>query len=772
MLPRVEPSRESKTSAGLRVYANSWFSLRDRQKTILREALGRSHLGNAPTDECRDVLLSGAVHTDSSLDDTISPTRESELDASSEDFWKVLVIDQHARELLAPVLKVPELRACGVTLHLGLESARQPIPDVPAVYVIQPMDQNVQIVIQDCKEDRYARCSICFISSVRREQLERLADALARAGRIQSVTRVIDLYCGYVCLKRNLFTMMPCVASRSFRRLFGTQANEMTIQSAVAEIVEALFAVCVTLRCVPYIRCLRHGPAEMIAQQLCVKLWEYLHTPGGAELFRERHEAGLPPLRRPLLALLDRSLDLAIMLHHGWTYEVLIHELLPYELNRVSLPLEKPGSDRTRYDLDDESDPFWAENASLPFPQVAEHIESALTAYRAQIQEINVRTGASSGFQQLLTDTMDEAQLEAITQATGTSTRDLAEAVAELPRLTRRKRQLDMHTNIASALLERIKTRELDSLFQLEDSLFAKPASVSMAPIEKVIRSASRLEVKAARDQSITPSNMSSSEQRGIDCLRLLLIYLLLSPTGVSQAKLEEYRRLLDACGCPTEAIDYVIRQRAATLRPTQQLEHPRDRGEQSPTRQGSASMISRLGTAAGGGKDMFESLVNRVYEHGHKGLMQLASTVKGLIPTSRSSIVTRVVDTWMQHPSVEGTSSAPVTARDIELSSGPVDALASLLLDPLVARDGRGSERSASPPSLPFTEAIVFMVGGGNFVEWENLTAHIHGERQLIYGTTEMLSPETFVKELAAAVRPPSPLNGSHVDAGNAKAA
>jgi hypothetical protein len=760
MSARLESTRETEWATGLRSYARSWFALRDRQKAVLREALGKTGSGNLATDEGGDTLASRTGLASSSFNDSFAPLAEPDLDGAAEEFWKVLVIDQPARELLAPVLKIPELRACGVTLHLALESARQPIPDVPAVYVIQPTEENIQVILRDCTEERYARCSVCFLSSIRRELLERFASSLARAGRIESVTRVIDLYCGFLCLRQNLFTLIPCVSKHSFRQLFGVQANETTIQPMIAAIADALFAVCVTLRCVPYIRCMRHGAAEMVAQQLCAKLREYLRAPGGAELFRERHEAGLPPLRRPLLALLDRSLDLSIMLHHGWTYESLIHELLPFELNRVTLPSMKAGSDVARYDLDDETDPFWAENATQPFPQVAEHIESALNAYRAQIQEINARTGGSSGFQQLLAGTMDESQLQAITQATGTSTRELAEAVAELPRLTRRKRQLDMHTNIASALLEQIKARELDSLFQLEDALLAKPANVTSAPMDKLIRSALLSQTSdPAKDKT------STSRQRGLDCLRLLLIYLLLSPRGLSQTKVTEYRRLLDMCGCNTDALEFVLRQRAALLGPTEQLEAVREKNERSPDRQANASMISRLGTAAGGGKDMFESLVNRVYEHGHKGLMQLASTVKGLIPTSQSSPAAKLVDSWMKNPSTEERPGLRAPTGDAELVSGPAHSSASLLLDPLSPHDGYSSQISAPHSSLPFTEAIVFMVGGGNFIEWENLIAHIQGDRDIIYGATEMLSPESFLDELAAAARLPLSSNGKDFD-------
>lgn len=43
---------------------------------------------------------------------------------------------------------VQELRKHGVTLHMLLETERQPIPDVPAVYYVQPSEAAVARIVQ------------------------------------------------------------------------------------------------------------------------------------------------------------------------------------------------------------------------------------------------------------------------------------------------------------------------------------------------------------------------------------------------------------------------------------------------------------------------------------------------------------------------------------------------------------------------------------------------------------------------------------------------
>ena len=44
--------------------------------------------------------------------------------------WKVLILDEPCRELLAPLVSVNELRARGVTLHAPIESPRDALGDV------------------------------------------------------------------------------------------------------------------------------------------------------------------------------------------------------------------------------------------------------------------------------------------------------------------------------------------------------------------------------------------------------------------------------------------------------------------------------------------------------------------------------------------------------------------------------------------------------------------------------------------------------------------
>lgn len=77
---------------------------------------------------------------------------------------------------------------------------------------------------------------------------------------------------------------------------------------------------------------------------------------------------------------------------------------------------------------------------------MAEEVEVQLQNYRKAVEDVNKKTAAQAPAMQT-----DDALRE--------STQNLMSAVSSLPELTEKKKVIDKHTNIATALLESIKTR-------------------------------------------------------------------------------------------------------------------------------------------------------------------------------------------------------------------------------------------------------------------------------------------------------------------------
>lgn len=145
----------------------------------------------------------------------------------------------------------------------------------------------------------------------------------------------------------------------------------------------------------------------------------------------------------------------------------------------------------------------------------------------------------------------------------------------------------------------------------------------------------------------------------------------------------------------------------------------------------------------------------------GGVGLENLISGVKNFLPARKDFIVTRLVEALMDP------SSASTQALQ--------DTDDYLLFDPRAGRTARPAAAGRSRQT--FGEAIVFVVGGGSYVEFTNLgeyaarsTAAAGGGtagngvgsgvggvgKRITYGSTEILSPGDFLKSLGALARAP----------------
>ena len=63
---------------------------------------------------------------------------------AGDSLWKVLIYDKLGQDVISPLLKVNELRECGITVHLPLDKERYPISDVPAIYFVTPNLDNLR----------------------------------------------------------------------------------------------------------------------------------------------------------------------------------------------------------------------------------------------------------------------------------------------------------------------------------------------------------------------------------------------------------------------------------------------------------------------------------------------------------------------------------------------------------------------------------------------------------------------------------------------------
>lgn len=528
--------------------------------------------------------------------------------SSTEPVWKILVFDRTGQDIISPLLSVKELRELGVTLHVLINNDRDAIPDVPVIYFVLPTEENIKRICQDFKNQLYDSFYLNFITPISRAKLDTLAQTAFQANVTANICKVFDQYTNFVSLEDELFVLKEhdkdCISYYAINR---GDVDENQMDQVMNSIVDGLFSVFVTLGVVPVIRCPKGNAAEMVSLKLEKRLRENLQDSRN-NLFTGDNIDLLMPRPRPLLVILDRNMDMATPLHHTWTYQALAHDVLNLKLNRLKIDdtgeKDQANGGRSKskpktYDLST-TDKFWNHHRGSPFPQVAESVQEELETYRSSEEEVK-RLKLAMGL---------DANDEAVSLLTDTTAK-LNNAVSSLPELLEKKKMVDMHTTIATSILDEIKARKLDIYFEIEEKILSKASSASsFASV-----------MQEALDFISNPESGSP-----VDKIRLFLILMLCDSSGfLNETEARRFEIALDEAVCDMKPLHYMKRWKTFSKIPT--------------------SLSSASNMYGGGTKTV--SMFSKLMSQGSQFVME---GVKNLVVKKHVLPFTRITDALMDH--------------------------------------------------------------------------------------------------------------------------
>lgn len=648
--------------------------------------------------------------------------------------FRILVVDKFTESLLNKIFRVGELRALGITLVLDINDKREYVRDATACYFILPTEQNIDILAKDIINELYFDYEVHFAERSRQTILESLAkkilDSAPRDKQdnyLQRIKFIKDQFLAFHSIDFDFFSLE--LDQMFYKTLNPKIQNKSEMEDIIERVANGLVNVVLTYGTMPIIAFEKNvdTPATFTARLVVSKLNDLYHSSNREIrqfLVNEQNGPNRFTKRRPVLLLTDRTFDLSVAVQHRWRYRSMVHDIFGMKNNHVIVPVkeEVQGENKIvkrQYDINPIYDSLWKKYSGKSYHEVASQIPEELTEYEKELKVFNKKSGINISGDEMLSGDMNkklEGEMKLSTSI-----------INKVFKLSDQRKYVDMHTNIAFSLLETIKERKLDEFYALEEAL------ITQKPLDQ-------------KDLNVIQSLFESDTNLVSDKIRLLIIcYLSLISskkssysTSITEDDLKKYekniqkqRLIEEKKEIPQEEKLLVLSEmnfiRSLALDQTMLFDQPKGRDD-------------RLGKIKSNVLDSFNVLGTQ--------LKSIASNLRGGDASNFYPLpLTQLVHSIMNSGDSELTRSSSMSS----LSSSSVFKSSEKFKKNYQFFDPKKNETIEATGE--FGEAIVFVFGGGNFFEYQNLLdfnelPFMQGKR-IVYGSTSLLTGEEFLNEL-----------------------
>jgi hypothetical protein len=167
----------------------------------------------------------------------------------------VLVVDSHTARILSSALRMYDIMEAGVLVLQNLEKKREKLPDLPAIYFIQPTEAAIQALITDFPagslvgaaaagakakdKAQYACAHLFFTTHVPLAGMNLLKQSPSIMKRIKSF---VELNADFVAFESRIFLLdQPSTIQELY---FATDANRLS--ATLSAISKPLVSLCIT----------------------------------------------------------------------------------------------------------------------------------------------------------------------------------------------------------------------------------------------------------------------------------------------------------------------------------------------------------------------------------------------------------------------------------------------------------------------------------------------------------------------------------------------
>lgn len=343
---------------------------------------------------------------------------------------KCLLLDKDTKGMVSLIYSMGEILSKEIYLVEVLDAQHESLGHLKAICLLRPTQANIRELVRHLKEPKFLEYHVFFTNILPQDMLRTLADA----DHLQVVKQVQELYADYFAMAPDLFSVnLSGSLGLSRSKEHYLQADDQNLKRCSS----ALIAVMLSFKIKPFVRYLASShAASAVAHEVQGIIG------GERELFTFSKAGG----SSPLLLILDRREDPLTPLLTKWTYQAMIHEMIPGGIknNVVDMKNVKGVSkDLEEIVLSPQDDLFFRDYLNAKFPDALEAAQRLSAEY--QRVKGSISTGRS----------MDEIQ----------------KALDSMPEVNRKGFLASKHIALLTELNSAIEKRGLLSLGRLEQEL-------------------------------------------------------------------------------------------------------------------------------------------------------------------------------------------------------------------------------------------------------------------------------------------------------------
>ena len=231
---------------------------------------------------------------------------------------KVLLLDPATTKIVSMVYSQTQILEQEVYLVEQLGKRHENMTHFKAAVFIQPTDTNLDLLVKELKEPKFAEYHLFFSNIVPQDMLVRLG----RADEHDVIKQVQEYYADFMVINDDLFQL----GSENSISLSSPLSRTLESSKTFDRNVKGVLSVLLAMKRRP--SQIRYQASSDLARRVSNEILTHVEHD---DVFDFRRQEG------PLLLVLDRRDDPITPLLTQWTYQAMVHELLGLNNNRVSL---------------------------------------------------------------------------------------------------------------------------------------------------------------------------------------------------------------------------------------------------------------------------------------------------------------------------------------------------------------------------------------------------------------------------------------------------